>query len=216
MLTKDEVRELFAQLDGEKLLMAKLQYGAGLRISELCRLRIQDLDMDRNQLVVRSGKGGKDRVAPLPELLRTGIEAQLSEVRSLFEADLLRSDLAGVYLPEALARRHTKAGRDWRWQWLWPSKRISIDPRSGLQRRHHMLANAYQRVISESAKRANFNKRVTSHVLRHSFATHSLEDGTDIRTVQDLLGHSDIESTQIYLHVMQKPGVGVRSPLETL
>lgn len=216
VLTKDEVRELFAQLDGEKLLMAKLQYGAGLRISELCRLRIQDLDMDRNQLVVRSGKGGKDRVAPLPELLRTGIEAQLSEVRSLFEADLLRSDLAGVYLPEALARRHTKAGRDWRWQWLWPSKRISIDPRSGLQRRHHMLANAYQRVISESAKRANFNKRVTSHVLRHSFATHSLEDGTDIRTVQDLLGHSDIESTQIYLHVMQKPGVGVRSPLETL
>ena len=137
-------------------------------------------------------------------------------MRELFEADLLRSDLAGVYLPEALARKHTNAGRDWRWQWLWPSREISKDPRSGLMRRHHVLDGVYQAAVSAAGKRAGLNKRITSHVLRHSFATHLLENGTDIRTVQDMLGHKSVETTQVYLHVMQKPGAGVRSPLDAL
>lgn len=216
VMTKEELRLFFQQLSGEKLLMARVQYAAGLRVSDLCRLRVQDLDLQRNQLVVRCGKGHKDRVAPLPELLKSELEAQLSVVRSLFDEDLQRSDLAGVYLPEALARRHKNAGRDWCWQWVWPSREISTDPRSGLRRRHHVLNGTYQDVVSNAGKRAQLTKRITSHTLRHSFATHLLEDGVDIRTVQDLLGHKHIETTQIYLHVMQKPGAGVRSPLETL
>ncbi len=216
VMTKEELRLFFQQLSGEKLLMARVQYAAGLRVSDLCRLRVQDLDLQRNQLVVRCGKGHKDRVAPLPELLKSELEAQLSVVRSLFDEDLQRSDLAGVYLPEALARRHKNAGRDWRWQWVWPSRKISTDPRGGKRRRHHVLPNTYQRIVQDAGKDAGLTKRITSHTLRHSFATHLLEDGVDIRTVQDLLGHKHIETTQIYLHVMQKPGAGVRSPLETL
>lgn len=217
VMSKAETRQFFAKLKGERLLMAKVQYAAGLRVSELCRLRVQDLDLERNQVTVRSGKGGKDRVAPLSERLIGALRAHLDEVRELFEGDLQRADLEGVYLPEALARRHGNAGKDWRWQWLWPSREISEDPRSrGALRRHHVLPNAYQRSVSAAGKSAGLTKRITSHTLRHSFATHLLEDGVDIRTVQDLLGHKQIETTQIYLHVMQKPGVGVRSPLDSL
>jgi len=216
VMTKKEMRSFFGELSGEKLLMARVQYASGLRVSELCRLRVQDLDAERGQLVVRSGKGNKDRVAPLPLVLKKELDAHLAGVRELFECDLESGDLAGVYLPEALARRHSNAGRDWRWQWVWPSREISRDPRSGLQRRHHVLPNSYQRMLVAAAKKAGLSKRVSSHTLRHSFATHLLEDGVDIRSVQDLLGHSNIETTQVYLHVMQKPGAGVRSPLETL
>lgn len=216
VMSKEETRIFLAQLKGEKLLMAKLQYAAGLRVSELLRLRVQDLDLKRNQVVVRCGKGGKDRVAPLSEKLIADIEDHLQFVRSLFELDLSNGDLAGVYLPEALARKHKNAGRDWRWQWLWPSREISRDPRSGLLRRHHVLPQVYQAAIRKAGIDAGLNKRITSHTLRHSFATHLLEDGVDIRTVQDLLGHASVETTQIYTHVMQKPGVGVRSPLDSL
>jgi integron integrase len=216
VMSKDELRRFFSVLTGRKLLMARLQYAAGLRVSELLRLRVQDLDFDRHQLQVRCGKGGKDRVAPLPEKLIDGLNEHLAYVRQWFDEDRRDSSIAGVYLPEALARRHARAGDDWRWQWLWPSREISQDPRSGVRRRHHILDNAYQRVVSLAAKRAGLNKRVTSHTLRHSFATHLLEDGVDIRTVQDLLGHKSVETTQIYLHVMQKPGAGIRSPLDTL
>ena len=138
------------------------------------------------------------------------------KVREYFEEDLKRDDLAGVYLPEALARRHKNGGKDWRWQWLWPSREISKDPRSGLLRRHHVLAGAYHKAVSDAAKRAGLNKRITSHASRHSFATHLLEDGVDIRTVQEMLGHANVETTQRYTHVMQKPGIGVRSPLDDL
>ncbi|MEM0966841.1 MAG: integron integrase [Verrucomicrobiota bacterium] len=216
VMSKAETRLFFAELKGDKSLMARLQYAAGLRVSELMRLRVKDLDFERNQVVVRAGKGGKDRVTPLSGKLVDSLQSHLEHVRELFEADLKREDLAGVYLPEALARRHSKAGFDWRWQWLWPSREISRDPRSGLKRRHHVLDKAYQRAVSDAANRAGLSKRVTSHTLRHSFATHLLEDGVDIRTVQDLLGHKSVETTQIYLHVMQKPGAGVRSPLDSL
>jgi integron integrase len=216
VMNKEETRRFFAQLKGEKILMAQLQYAAGLRVSELMRLRVQDLDLARNQVVVRCGKGGKDRVAPLSQKLLAAVEAHLISVRSLFEEDLSNPELAGVYLPEALARKHKNAGRDWRWQWLWPSREISKDPRSGQRRRHHVLDGVYQAAVRKAGINAGLNKRITSHTLRHSFATHLLEDGVDIRTVQDLLGHASLETTQIYTHVMQKPGVGVRSPLDSL
>jgi integron integrase len=216
VMNKEETRRFFAQLKGEKILMAQLQYAAGLRVSELMRLRVQDLDLARNQVVVRCGKGGKDRVAPLSQKLLAAVEAHLISVRSLFEEDLSNPELAGVYLPEALARKHKNAGRDWRWQWLWPSREISKDPRSGQRRRHHVLDGVYQAAVRKAGINAGLNKRITSHTLRHSFATHLLEDGVDIRTVQELLGHASLETTQIYTHVMQKPGVGVRSPLDSL
>ena len=216
VMSKAETLRFFAQMRGEKCLMAQVQYSTGLRISELCRLRVMDLDFERNQIVVRNGKGGKDRVVPLSDKLIAPLQAHLKEVRELFELDLLDESIAGVYLPAALARRHRNAGKDWRWQWLWPSRKISSDPRGGLRRRHHILPNAYQRAVHDAAKRAGLTKRITSHTLRHSFATHLLEDGVDIRTVQDLLGHASVETTQIYTHVMQKPGVGVRSPLDNL
>lgn len=216
VMSKDETRRFFSKLKGEKRLMAQVQYSAGLRVSELCRLRVQDLDMERNQIVVRCGKGGKDRIAPLSERLIDALKEHLEEVRELFEIDLKNVELAGVYLPEALARKHGNAGKNWRWQWLWPSREISTDPRGEARRRHHVLPNAYQRAVSDAGKLAGLNKRITSHTLRHSFATHLLEDGVDIRTVQDLLGHASVETTQIYTHVMQKPGVGVRSPLDSL
>ena len=216
VMSQEETRRFFTQLKGEKLLMAQVQYAGGLRVSELMRLRIQDIDLERNQITVRCGKGGKDRMAPLSEKLVDALRAHLGHVRELFDADVERDDLAGVYLPEALARRHSNAGKDWRWQWLWPSREISTDPRSGLRRRHHILDGVYQASVSVAGKRAGLNKRITSHTLRHSFATHLLEGGTDIRTVQDLLGHKSVETTQIYLHVMRKPGAGVRSPLDSL
>jgi len=216
VMSQEETRRFFAQLKGEKLLMAQIQYAGGLRVSELMRLRVQEIDLERNQIVVRCGKGNKDRVVPLSEKLVGALRAHLGGVRNLFEEDLKRSDLAGVYLPEALARRHKNACKDWRWQWLWPSREISTDPRSGLQRRHHVLDGVYQKAVSAAGKRAGLNKRITSHTLRHSFATHLLENGTDIRTVQDLLGHASVETTQIYTHVMQKPGIGVLSPLDRL
>ena len=216
VMNKEETRRFFAQMQGEKILMAQLQYAAGLRVSELMRLRVQDLDLARNQVVVRGGKGGKDRVAPFPQKLLAAVEAHLISVRRLFEEDLSHPELAGVYLPEALARKYSQAGRDWRWQWLWPSREISKDPRSGLRRRHHVLDGVYQVAVRKAGIQAGLNKRITSHTLRHSFATHLLEDGLDSRTVQDLLGHASVETTQIYTHVMQKPGMGVRSPLDRL
>ena len=215
VMSKAETRLFFAEMEREKLLMAQLQYAGGLRVSELMRLRVKDLDLERNQVVVRGGKGDKDRVAPLSEKLIGALQQHLVKIRELFEADLV-ANVPGVYLPEALARKYKNAGKEWRWQWVWPSREISTDPRSGVRRRHHVMDGVYQSAVRRAGLKAGLTKRITSHTLRHSFATHLLEDGVDIRTVQDLLGHASVETTQIYTHVMQKPGVGVRSPLDSL
>lgn len=212
VLSQRETGRLLAAFPDGCRLMAQLQYGAGMRVSELFRLRIKDLDFDRGQIMVRRGQGGKDRVVPLPEVLAPALCAQVEYARSLHEDDRRRG-LAGVYLPNALERKLGRAGEKFPWFWLWPAKGISRDPRSGLMRRHHRLPRPYQRVVSATAQRVGIEKRFTSHVLRHCFATHLLEAGTDIRTVQELLGHASLETTQIYLHVIEKPGKCLPTPL---
>lgn len=213
VLTRDECAALFVQLEGTTRLMAELMYGSGLRLMELLRLRVQDLDLERHRLQVRGGKGDKDRVTVLPGALVSRLREQLEWLRELHQSDR-EAGLPGVWLPEGLARKWPKAGERWQWQWVFPSRETSVDPATGLRRRHHLVDSTFQNLIREAADRAGINKRVTPHVLRHSFATHLLEAGTDIRTVQELLGHQSVETTQIYTHVMTKPGLGVRSPLD--
>jgi integron integrase len=213
VLSKEECRRLFGKMEGTAQLMAELMYGAGLRLTELLRLRVHHLDMARGQLVVHGGKGDKDRVTVLPEALKPRLVGQLERLRERFKADR-DEGLEGVWLPEGLARKYEGAGKTWEWQWLFPSRETSVDPVSGVRRRHHVLDTTFQRTLKQAAQRAAIDKRVTPHVLRHSFATHLLEAGADIRTVQALLGHESVETTQIYTHVMQKPGLGVRSPLD--
>lgn len=213
VLSRPECQRLFAQLDPRVKGAVKLLYGSGLRLMEGLRLRVKDVDLERGQITVRSGKGDKDRVTVLPESLRTMLEEQLAACRAVWKSDRAEG-LAGVWLPEALARKYPKAGESWNWFWLWPSRETSIDPRGGERRRHHLVDARLQIAVKKAGKEAGLNKVVTPHVLRHSFATHLLESGTDIRTVQDLLGHSSVTTTQIYLHVMKKPGVGVKSPLD--
>ncbi len=213
VLTREECRTLFDAMDGTSRLMGELMYGSGLRLTELLQLRIQDVDLERRQIRVRSGKGDKDRVTMVPEALVERLKAHRARVRALHEQDRARG-YPGVWLPDALARKYPRAGESWEWQWLFPSRQLMHDPRTGLRRRHHVLDATFQHAVREAARRARLDKRVTPHVLRHSFATHILESGADIRTVQDLLGHVDLATTQRYLHVMRKPGVGARSPLD--
>ncbi len=176
--------------------MAELMYGSGLRVMELLRLRVKDVDLARMQVIVRAGKGDKDRVTMLPESLVEGLRAHRDRLRGLYEQDRA-ANLAGVWLPEALERKYPGAGTSWEWFWFFPSRQLSLDPHAGVQRRHHLLDGAFQLVIREAARRAGLHKRVTPHTLRHSFATHLLEGGADIRSVQDLLGHVDVATTQI-------------------
>lgn len=215
VLSRVECQQLFGAMEGTPRLMAELLYGSGLRLMELLRLRVKDVDLERGQIVVRSGKGDKDRVTVLPEALRGRLEAHRDRLREPYAQDRA-AGLAGVWLPEGLERKWPQAGQQWEWQWFWPSRETSVDPRTGLRRRHHLLEERLQGAIRDAARKAGLNKRVTPHVLRHSFATHLLESGTDIRTVQELLGHTDVATTQIYLHVMRKPGLGVKSPLDAL
>jgi len=215
VLGHDECQRLFAQLTGVTQLMAQLAYGSGLRLLELLRLRVHHLDLERRQLHVYSGKGDKDRITVLPQLLVEPLRDQLARLRRLFEADRA-ADLPGVWLPEGLARKYPNAGVSWEWQWLFPSRELSVDPETGTMRRHHVSDSPFQTAIRVAAQRAGLDKRVTPHVFRHSFATHLLENGADIRTVQELLGHESVETTQIYLHVMQKGGLGAISPLDKL
>lgn len=212
-LTRDECRRLFAQLSGTHRLMAEMAYGAGLRLMELLRLRVHHLDLERRQLHVKGGKGDKDRITVIPEILVPRLREQLERLRPLYEDDR-RNGLPGVWLPDGLDKKFQRAGERWEWQWLFPSREASRDPASGIVRRHHTLDGAFQTAVRKAAAAAGINKRVTPHVFRHSFATHLLDSGTDIRAVQELLGHADIRTTQIYLHCMQKPGLGVRSPLD--
>ena len=213
VLSRNEIEQLLDALSPGYRLMAEMMYGAGLRLMELLRLRVHHLDLERGQVQVYAGKGGKDRVTVLPESLRPRLEIHLDRLRGLL-ADDRQAGLPGVWLPEGLARKYQRAGEQWTWQWLWPSRSVMRDPESGMQRRHHILDGTFQNAIRAAADKAGLTKRVTPHVLRHSFATHLLESGTDIRTVQELLGHSKLETTQIYTHVMQKPGLGVKSPLD--
>ena len=213
VLSKEEVRLLAEQLTGTTRLMVELAYGSGLRVMELLRLRVHDVDLTRGQVTVRAGKGDKDRLTVLPLRLVEPLRAHLERLRELHQKDVAEG-VPGVWLPEGLERKFQGAGKQWVWQWMFPSRELAVDPQSGLRRRHHVLDSAFQKAVKAAAQRAGIDKRVTPHVLRHSFATHLLEAGTDIRTVQDLLGHDSVETTQIYTHVMQKPGLGVRSPLD--
>jgi len=213
VLSRAECRQLLGALEATPRLMAELMYGSGARLLELLRLRIKDVDVDRRQLVIRAGKGGKDRVTVLPKVLLEPLQQHRERLR-LLHAEDWAADAPGVWLPEGLERKYPNAGKDWEWQWFFPSRERSRDPQTGLYRRHHVSDAAFQNAIRKAARRAKLNKNVTPHVLRHSFATHLMEGGTDIRTVQDLLGHKDVKTTQIYTHVMEKPGLGVRSPLD--
>lgn len=213
VLSVAEGRSLFAQMSGTPRVMAELAYGSGLRLMELLRLRIHHLDFDRGRLQVFAGKGDKDRVTVLPEKLIPALRAQVGRLHDLWKSDRA-ANVPGVWLPEGLDKKYPKAGVSWEWQWLFPSRELGLDPASGITRRHHVSDSLFQRALKQAAEKAALTKRVTPHVLRHSFATHLLESGTDIRTVQELLGHSSVETTQIYTHVMKKPGLGVKSPLD--
>ena len=215
VLTTAECSRLFTALSGTPQLMAQLAYGAGLRLMELLRLRVHHLDLSRGQVQVYQGKGGKHRVTVLPASLVEPLTQHLTRLRTLHREDRA-ANLPGVWLPEGLAQKYARAGESWNWQWLFPSREVSVDPASGVLRRHHVTDSAFQRAIAKAAAEAGIDKRVTPHVLRHCFATHLLEGGADIRTVQELLGHESVETTQIYTHVMQKPGLGVRSPLDAM
>ncbi len=214
VLSREECRRLFAALDGTTRLMAELMYGSGLRLSELIGLRVKDVDCERRQIVIRAGKGDKDRITMLPESLMERLKAHRERLRKRHEDDLLLN-LPGVWLPEGLERKYPQAGKSWEWQWFFPSTNLMTDPRSGIKRRHHVLDATFQNAIRLAARKAQLDKRVTPHVLRHSFATHLLESGSDIRTVQELLGHKDVSTTQIYTHVLNRPGLAVRSPLDS-
>lgn len=215
VLSQEECVQLFAGLTGTPRLMAEVMYGGGLRLMELLRLRVHHLDLARGRIQVFAGKGDKDRLTMLPDRLKPQIERHLERLRLLHQEDRANK-LPGVWLPEGLARKYPRAGEKWAWQWVFPARQPSLDPLSGATRRHHVTDSTFQSDIRRAASLAGLNKRVTPHVLRHSFATHLLEHGADIRTVQELMGHSDIRTTQIYLHCMKKPGLGVKSPFDRL
>ena len=214
VLSREETGRFLALSDGTSGLMLRLLYGAGLRLMECIRLRVKEVDFERGIIMVRDGKGGKDRSVMLPTTLRAPLQQHFERLKVLWGQDRA-ADVAGVWLPDALDRKYPNAGKEWGWQWVFPAKGISTDPRSGLSRRHHVSDNTLHKAVKVAAQRAGIAKPVSAHTLRHSFATHLLESGTDIRTVQDLLGHESVETTQIYTHVMQKPGLGVRSPLDS-
>ena len=215
VLTKNEVKEILGQVHGVPGLLLRLMYGSGLRVTEALKLRVNDIDIDRLQIYVRNSKGDKDRTTLLPRSLVPDIRAHLVQVRKLYEVDV-SANKADVYLPPSVANKYRHAGKSWGWQYFFPARQRSLDPRSGRERRHHVHKTTVLKAIRIARNRAGLAKTVTPHVFRHSFATHLLEDGVNIRTVQTLLGHKDVKVTEIYTHVMDKSISGVLSPLETL
>jgi len=215
VMTQVEVQRLLAVMEGKPAMMAKLIYGSGMRLMECIRLRVQDVDFGQNLIFVRGGKGGKDRTTILPKNLREEMLRQIAAVKSLHHRDL-EEEFGEVYIPEALARKYPKASKQTGWQWVFPAKVRSIDPRSGKEMRHHVLESVLQKAVKRAAEQAGIDKKVGCHTLRHSFATHMLESGTNIRVLQELLGHADVKTTEIYTHVMARDVRKLQSPLDIL
>jgi integron integrase len=215
VLTKDEIGAVFGGLDGVHRLFAQLLYGTGMRISEGLQLRVKEVDFAHHTLIVRAGKGGKDRALMLPQSLAPALRAQLAAARELWLADQTEGR-GGVEMPDALARKYRRAGASWPWFWVFPQDTLSTDPRSGVVRRHHLYDQTFQRAFKRAVAAAGVVQPATPHTLRHAFATHLLQSGYDIRTVQDLLGHADVATTMIHTHVLKAGGGGVRSPLDSI
>ncbi len=213
VLTKDEVRSIISLLDGSHWLMGNLLYGAGLRLMECIRLRVKDIDFNYKQVVVRNGKGNKDRITLLPQIVVEALQNQIEKVKTYHQMDL-DNGYGKVFLPYALENKYPKANSEIGWQYVFPSNKLSVDPRSEITRRHHINEKSLQRAVKIASKSSNIHKQVSCHTFRHSFATHLLEDGYDIRTVQELLGHNDVSTTMIYTHVLNKGGRGVISPAD--
>jgi integron integrase len=213
VLTRDEVRRVLANLTGTEWLIASLLYGSGMRVTECLQLRVKDLELSRHEIVIRDAKGNKDRVTVLPVKLVPHLRDHLERARVLFETDR-KAERPGVSLPFALRRKYPHAATSWAWQWVFPARFFCQDPYSGESARHHRLPQSVQRAVREALHKAGIEKPASCHTFRHCFATHLLEDGYDIRTVQELLGHADVKTTMIYTHVLNRGGRGVKSPLD--
>jgi integron integrase len=215
VLTRQEVRAIISSLEGVEWVMATLLYGAGLRLMECLRLRVQEIDFGSNQITVRAGKGDKDRVTMLPTSVVEPLRKHLERVRVLYQRDMEQGQ-GGASLPNALEKKYPNAPKEWGWQFVFPASKLSIDPRSGKLRRHHLHESVLQKAVKKACQKAEVSKHVGCHTFRHSFATHLLEDGYDIRTVQELLGHKDVNTTMVYTHVLNRGGRGVKSPADRL
>jgi integron integrase len=215
VMTRAQVRFVIGRMGGTPRLVAMLLYGSGMRLLECLRLRVKDVEYSENRIVVRDAKGHRDRVVPFPIVLRAALASSLSRVKGIHEGDLAEG-FGSVFLPDALARKYPRADREWGWQWVFPAEHRSRDPRTQVERRHHLHETVVQRAVKQAVREVGLSRAASCHTFRHSFATHLIQDGYDIRTVQELLGHKDVKTTMIYTHVLNRGGLGVRSPADTL